>query len=44
MVFGVKNSLVEEYQAHHGGKAPDGRAMDGDWFSLEGEFRLARLA
>src|ERR1700719_3754573 len=43
VVFGVKKSLVEEYRAHHGGKAHDGRAMDGDWFSLEREFRLARL-
>jgi hydroxyquinol 1,2-dioxygenase len=41
VVFGVKKSLVEEYQARHGGHAPDGRVMDGDWFSLEYEFRLA---
>jgi len=44
VVFGVKMSLVEEYRAHHGGEAPDRRAMDGDWFSLEREFRLAPLA
>jgi hydroxyquinol 1,2-dioxygenase len=43
VVFGVKKSLVEEYRAHHGGKAPDGRATNGDWFSLEREFRLALL-
>jgi hydroxyquinol 1,2-dioxygenase len=42
-VFGVKKSLVEEYRAHHRGTAPDGRAMDGDWFSLDREFRLAAL-
>jgi hydroxyquinol 1,2-dioxygenase len=44
VVFGVKASLVEEYRAHHGGEAPDRRAMDGDWFSLDREFRLAPLA
>jgi hydroxyquinol 1,2-dioxygenase len=44
VVFGVKKSLVEEYRAHHGGNAPDGRAMEGCWFSLEREFRLAALA
>ncbi len=44
VVFGVKTSLVEEYRAHHSGEAPDGRAMDGDWFSLDREFRLAPLA
>src|ERR1700722_2392263 len=44
VVFGVKKSLVEEYRAHHGGEAPDRRAMDGDWFSLDREFRLAPLA
>ena len=44
VVFGVKKSLVEEYRAHHGGKAPDGRVMDGEWFSLEREFHLARVA
>src|SRR5580700_8490720 len=44
VVFGVKKSLVEDYQAHHDGKAPDGRVMEGDWFSLDREFRLARLA
>jgi hydroxyquinol 1,2-dioxygenase len=44
VVFGVKRSLVEEYRPHHGGKSPDGRAMEGDWFTLEREFRLAPLA
>ena len=41
VVFGVKASLVDTYQAHHGGAAPDGRAMSGEWFSLSREFRLA---
>jgi hydroxyquinol 1,2-dioxygenase len=44
VVFGVKKSLVEEYRAHHGGNAPDRRAMEGDWFRLDREFRLAALA
>jgi len=39
-----QSALVEEYRAHHGGNAPDGRAMEGDWFSLDREFRLAALA
>ena len=41
VVFGVKASLVEEYQSHQGGVAPDGRAMSGAWFSLARDFRLA---
>ena len=41
VVFGVKASLVEEYEAHLGGLAPDGRAMSGEWFSLDRDFRLA---
>jgi hydroxyquinol 1,2-dioxygenase len=41
VVFGVKASLVEAYQAHHGGLAPDGRAMSDAWFSLSRDFRLA---
>lgn len=41
VVFGVKKSLVEEYQSHHNGQTPDGRIVDGVWFSLEREFRLA---
>jgi hydroxyquinol 1,2-dioxygenase len=44
VVFGVKASLVETFESHHGGRAPDGRVMDGDWFSLEREFRLAPAA
>jgi hydroxyquinol 1,2-dioxygenase len=41
VVFGVKASLIEPYQAHEGGVAPDGRAMPGAWFSLARDFRLA---
>jgi hydroxyquinol 1,2-dioxygenase len=44
VVFGVKMSLVEEYRAHHDGTALDGRVVDGDWFSLDREFRLAPLS
>jgi hydroxyquinol 1,2-dioxygenase len=41
VVFGVKNSLVREYAHHSGGTAPDGRAMQGIWYSLHHDFRLA---
>jgi hydroxyquinol 1,2-dioxygenase len=41
VVFGVKDSLVKDYEAHRDGQAPDGRAMSGPWFSLQHDFRLA---
>jgi hydroxyquinol 1,2-dioxygenase len=41
VVFGVKNSLVREYVRHSGGTAPDGAAMQGEWFSLHYDFSLA---
>jgi hydroxyquinol 1,2-dioxygenase len=41
VVFGVKVSLIEAFQAHDGGVAPDGRAMGDAWFSLARDFRLA---
>ena len=41
VVFGVKRSLVREYRQHDGGRAPDDRAMAGEWFSLHHDFRLA---
>ena len=40
VVFGVKQSLVQEYVRHSGGHAPDGTAMAGEWFSLQRDFRL----
>lgn len=41
VVFGVKQSLIREFERHVGGNAPDGRAQAGEWFSLEHDFRLA---
>jgi hydroxyquinol 1,2-dioxygenase len=40
VVFGVKESLVQAYQEHVGGQAPDGRAMEGRWYSLHHDFVL----
>ena len=40
-VFGVKTSLIRPYVAHQDGTAPDGRVMDGPWFSLDYDFVLA---
>jgi hydroxyquinol 1,2-dioxygenase len=40
-VFGVKTSLIRPYVAHQDGTAPDGRVMDGLWFSLDYDFVLA---
>ncbi len=41
VVFGVKNSLVREYVRHSGGTAPDGQAMQGEWYSLHHDFSIA---
>ena len=41
VVFGVKSSLVREYAHHSGGTARDGRVMQGTWYSLHHDFRLA---
>ena len=41
VVFGVKDSLVREYVRHSGGTAPDGRTMQGDWYSLHFDFVIA---
>jgi hydroxyquinol 1,2-dioxygenase len=41
VVFGVKKSLVREYAQHSGGTAPDGQVMQGKWFSLHHDFRMA---
>lgn len=41
VVFGVKESLVREYARHSGGTAPDGQRMQGAWYSLHHDFRLA---
>jgi len=41
VVFGVKDSLVREYVRHSGGTAPDGQAMQGEWYSLQYDFAIA---
>ena len=41
VVFGVKTSLIREYVRHCGGTSPDGRTMQGEWYSLQHDFRLA---
>jgi len=40
-VFAVKDSLIRTYVPHSGGTAPDGRDMQGQWFSLHHDFRIA---
>jgi len=40
-VFGVKSSLIRDYREHSGGSAPDGRALEGAWFSIDFDFVLA---
>ncbi|MGC3982425.1 MAG: intradiol ring-cleavage dioxygenase [Steroidobacteraceae bacterium] len=39
-VFGVKNSLIRDFEHHAPGAAPDGRVMNKPWRSLAYEFRL----
>ena len=40
VVFGVKSTLIREYEAHEGGTSPDGRDMRGPWYSLHYDFKL----
>ncbi|MEV6652542.1 maleylacetate reductase and hydroxyquinol 1,2-dioxygenase domain-containing protein [Streptomyces sp. NPDC051219] len=42
-VFGVKEGLVVDFEPRVG-LPPDGRAIDGDWRSLQFTFRIARIA
>ncbi|GAX54861.1 maleylacetate reductase and hydroxyquinol 1,2-dioxygenase domain-containing protein [Streptomyces olivochromogenes] len=42
-VFGVKEGLIVDF-APQVGPTPDGRAVDGEWRSLQFTFRIARLA
>ncbi|MER7811239.1 maleylacetate reductase and hydroxyquinol 1,2-dioxygenase domain-containing protein [Streptomyces sp900116325] len=42
-VFGVKEGLVIDF-ARRTGPTPDGRAVDGEWRSLQFTFRIARIA
>ena len=39
-VFAVKNSLVVEFKKHKSGTAPDGSAMEEDYWTAEYDFRL----
>jgi hydroxyquinol 1,2-dioxygenase len=39
-VFGVRDSLIVEFEKHEPGKAPDGRSMDRPYFSACYDFRL----
>src|SRR3712207_3346559 len=39
-VFGVKNSLIADFEEHPPGTAPDGRQMDRPWRSLSYRFGL----
>lgn len=41
VVFGVKDSLIQEFEAHSGGSSPDGKQMSGQWFCLQHDFVLA---
>ncbi|MER7687368.1 maleylacetate reductase and hydroxyquinol 1,2-dioxygenase domain-containing protein [Streptomyces sp. NPDC097610] len=42
-VFGVKEGLIVDFTPRIG-PTPDGRAVDGEWRSLQFTFRIARLA
>jgi protocatechuate 3,4-dioxygenase beta subunit len=42
-VFGVKEGLIVDFTPRVG-PTPDGRAVDGEWRSLQFTFRIARLA
>lgn len=44
VVFGVRPSLVVDYDAHEPGTAPDGRKMTRAWWSAHYDFRLERNA
>lgn len=41
VVFGVRDSLIIGFEHHDAGKAPDGREMDGPYWSATHDFRLA---
>lgn len=43
VVFGVKESLIQSFDRHEGGVAPDGREMSGTWSTLHRDFRLAEI-
>lgn len=37
-VFGVKESLITTFERHEPGEAPDGRAMDAPFYTIEYDF------
>ncbi len=39
-VFGVRNSLIVDFAAHPAGSAPDGRAMDKQFYTAHYDFKL----
>lgn len=41
-VFGVRPSLIVDFEPHPAGKAPDGRAMDTTYWSAHYDFRLEK--
>jgi hydroxyquinol 1,2-dioxygenase len=41
-VFGVKDSLVVDFQAHESGRAPDGKSVDKPFYTVHYDFRLTR--
>jgi hydroxyquinol 1,2-dioxygenase len=40
-VFGVKDSLIAEFERHEAGTGPGGRELDVPWYSMDYEFVLA---
>jgi hydroxyquinol 1,2-dioxygenase len=40
-VFGVKGSLITDFQRHEPGAAPDGRHMDAPFYTMRYDFVLA---
>jgi hydroxyquinol 1,2-dioxygenase len=43
-VFGVRNSLIVDFDKHAPGKAPDGRNIDKTWYTAKYDFKLVPSA
>ena len=43
-VFGVRNSLIVDFERHDAGTAPDGRVLDKPYYTARYDFRLIPLA
>jgi hydroxyquinol 1,2-dioxygenase len=43
-VFGVRPSLIVDFEQHPAGRAPDGRAMDAPYWSAHYDFHLQPTA